>query len=56
LTGDAGLLPIGQFDESIRLTQRFAEAITESRTGEVLHSPLSMTRQRIYGIIGAYED
>lgn len=56
LTGEAGLLPIRQFDEAIRLTERFAEAITESRTGEILHSLLSMTRQRIYGIIAAYED
>lgn len=56
LTGEAGLLPIRQFDEAIRLTQRFADAIWESRTGEIRHSQLSMTRQRIYGIVADYED
>lgn len=56
LTGDAGLLPIRQFDEAIRLTERFAEAIKDSRAGDVRHSQLAMTRQRIYGIIADYED
>ena len=56
LTGDAGLLPIRQFDEVIRLTERWGAALTDGRTGDVLHSNLSMVRQRIYGIVADYED
>ncbi len=56
LTGDAGLLPIRQFDEAIRLTQRFADALTDARTGDVRHSNRSLVRQRIYGILADYED
>ena len=56
LTGDAGLLPIRQFDEAIRLTQRFADALADARTGDVRHSNLSLARQRIYGILADYED
>lgn len=56
LTGDAGLLPVRQFDEAIRLTERFAAALKDARGGEILHSNLSMVRQRIYGILADYED
>jgi len=56
LTGDAGLLPIRQLDEAIRLTERFGAALAEGRTGDVRHSNLSMVRQRIYGIVADYED
>ena len=56
LTGEAGLLPIRQFDEAIRLTARFGAALWDARGGEVLHSNLSMVRQRIYGILADYED
>ncbi|WLD10297.1 IS1380 family transposase [Planctellipticum variicoloris] len=56
LTGDAGLLPIRQFDEAICLTQRFADALTDARTGDVRHSNRSLVRQRIYGILADYED
>jgi len=56
LTGEAGLLPIRQFDEAIRLTERFSAALRDTRTGDVLHSTLAMTRQRIYGILADYED
>ena len=47
LTGEAGLLPIRQFDEAIRWTARFAAALSDARGGDVLHSNLSMIRQRI---------
>ena len=56
LTGDAGLLPIRQFDQAIRLTARFGAALRDARGGEVRHSNLSMVRQRIYGILADYED
>lgn len=55
LSGDAGLLPIRQFDESIRLTERVAAALRDARCGAV-HSNLAMVRQRVYGILADYED
>jgi hypothetical protein len=57
ITSDAGLLPICQFDESIGLSRRFAEALNDDRmaTG-VCHSKLGMVRQRLYGILAGYED
>lgn len=57
LTGDAGLLPVRQFDEAIQLTSRFAGALHDLRSeADVTHSKLSMVRQRIYGILAGYED
>jgi hypothetical protein len=57
LTSDAGLLPIRQFDERIRLTERFAAALEDRRDPTFIeHSLLSMVRQRIYGILADYED
>lgn len=56
LSGDAGLLPIRQFDEAIGLTERFAVALRDTRSGCVAHTNLSMVRQRIYGILADYED
>jgi hypothetical protein len=56
LSGDAGLLPIRQFDEAIGLTERFAAVLQDARSGDVTHSNLSMVRQRIYGILADYED
>jgi Transposase DDE domain group 1 len=57
LTSDAGLLPIRQFDDQIRLTEQFAAAIEDKRDPTfVQHSVLSMVRQRIFGILADYED
>jgi hypothetical protein len=57
LTGDAGLLPIRQFDEQIGLTEQFAAAIADTRDPKFTeHSLLSMVRQRIFGILADYED
>src|SRR6516165_2819015 len=57
LTSDAGLLPIREFDERIRLTERFAAAIEDKRDPTFTQQPLlSMVRQRIYGILADYED
>src|SRR4051795_7281749 len=57
LTSDAGLLPIRQFDERIRLTEHFAAALEDRRDPAfVERSLLSMVRQRIYGILADYED
>lgn len=57
LSGDAGLLPVRQFDEAIQLTARFAGALVDRRCdADVTHTKLSMVRQRIYGILAGYED
>jgi hypothetical protein len=57
LTSDAGLLPIRQFDERIRLTEQFAAALEDRRHPTFTeHSLLSMVRQRIYGILADSED
>jgi Transposase DDE domain group 1 len=57
LSSDAGLLPIRQFDEGIRLTEQFAAAIVDKRDPLFTQqSLLSMVRQRIYGILADYED
>jgi hypothetical protein len=57
LSSDAGLLPIRQFDERIRLTELFAAAIEDRRDPIFTQqSLLSMVRQRIFGILADYED
>ncbi len=57
LTSDAGLVPIRQFDEQIRLTEQFAAALEDHRDPDFVEQPLlSMVRQRIYGILADYED
>src|ERR1700682_2026007 len=57
LTRDAGLLPLRQFDESIGLTKKFAEALDDPRDPELIeHSYLDMVRMRVFGILAGYED
>lgn len=57
LTSDAGLLPIRQLDQRIRLTEQFAAALEDRRDPNLIEqSLLSMVRQRIYGIFADYED
>lgn len=57
LSTDAGLLPIRQFDESLGLTEQFAQALEDRRCGPALrHTYLEMTRARVYGIVAGYED
>ena len=57
ISTDAGLLPIRQFDERIRLTEQFTAALEDKRDPAfVEHSLLTMVRQRIYGILADYED
>jgi hypothetical protein len=57
LTTDAGLLPIQQFDQTIRFTEQFAAALEDRRDPALIdQSILSMVRQRIYGILADYED
>src|SRR3954469_20380255 len=57
LTSDAGLLPVRQCDQSLRLTEQFAAALDDRRDPTLTRqSLLSMVRQRIYGILADYED
>jgi hypothetical protein len=57
LSSDAGLLPIRQFDQQIRLTDQFAAAIDDRRDPTFTRQPLlDMVRQRIFGILADYED
>jgi hypothetical protein len=55
ITGDAGLLPIRQFDEQWRYTQRLAACLVDRRC-DPEHSHEQMVRQRLYGILAGYED
>jgi len=57
LSTDAGLLPIRQLDEALGLTEQFAAALIDERTGPAMrHTYLEMTRMRVYGILAGYED
>ena len=57
LTSDAGLLPVRQFDDRIRLTEQLAAALHDPRDPALTRqSLLSMVRQRVYGILADYED
>ena len=57
LTSDAGLLPVRQIDQILRLTEQLAAALEDRRDPNLTRqSVLSMVRQRIYGILADYED
>ena len=55
LSSDAGLLPLRQFDQRWRYTQRLVRCLHDPHPSR-RHSLLSMLRQRIYGILAGYED
>ena len=55
ITSDAGLLPIRQFDERWRYTQRLAACLVDRRV-DPEHPHTQMVRQRLYGILAGYED
>jgi hypothetical protein len=57
LSGDAGLLPIRQFDERIGLTRSFADALDDPRNRDLIdHTLAEMVRSRVYGILAGDED
>ena len=57
LSGDAGPLPIRQFDQRIGLTWAFAEALDDPRDPDLTaHRFLEMVRSRVFGIVAGYED
>lgn len=55
LTSDAGLLPLRQFDQRWRFTQRMAACLVDPNPDR-RHSLTSMLRQRVFGILAGYED
>jgi hypothetical protein len=55
LSSDGGLLPLRQFDQRWRYTERMARCLEEPGV-ERTHSLSSMLRQRVFGILAGYED
>jgi Transposase DDE domain group 1 len=55
LSCDAGLLPLRQFDQRLRYTERMARCLVDPKPGRN-HSLLSMLRQRLFGVLAGYED
>jgi hypothetical protein len=57
LCGDAGRLPICQFDQRIGLTRDFADALKDPRDPDLIeHTFLQIVQSRVYGILAGYED
>jgi Transposase DDE domain group 1 len=57
LSGDAGLLPIRQFDQRVGLTRAFADALDDPRDPDLTeHTFLEIVSARVYGILAGYED
>lgn len=55
ISGDAGLLPLRQFDQRWDYTARMARCLEDPSPGRA-HSLPSMLRQRFFGILAGYED
>jgi hypothetical protein len=57
ITSDAGALLLGQTDDAIRLTERFAACFTDRRApGLVEHQVETLVMQRVFGVALGYED
>ncbi|MEO1211771.1 MAG: IS1380 family transposase [Cyanobacteria bacterium J06638_20] len=57
LSSDAGLLLVRQADERLGVCSGLAEAIEEWREpSKIIHSLEQLVRQRVYQLIGGYED
>jgi hypothetical protein len=57
VSGDAGILPIRQFDDQIGFTDRFIACLNDTRDPDrTEHGVDQMLRQRLYGILAGYED
>lgn len=57
VSSDAGILPLRQFDDQIRYTQRFIACLNDPRAPERIdHGVDEMVRQRFYGLLAGYED
>jgi hypothetical protein len=57
LTSDAGLIPLSQADRRLRLTERLADQIVDTREpAKVRHQIVDLLRERIFAIAAGYED
>ena len=57
MSSDAGMIVIRQFDDQIGFTERFIACLNDPRDAKLVdHLVGQMVRQRIYGILGGYED
>ena len=57
ITQDAGLLIAREIDKNLELTKFIANKVEDSRhKSYIIHETEGMVRQRIYGLIGGYED
>ncbi len=56
-SSDGGAILLRGVDSGLRLTERIAECIDDTReSGKVCHSTLDLVRQRVYGIACGYAD
>jgi hypothetical protein len=55
ISSDAGLLPLRQFDQRWRYTERMARCLEDPRPSPEQTLPM-MLRQRLFGILAGYED
>lgn len=55
LSGDAGLLVLGQLDRRLNYSQRIAACLTDGRRRPT-HAVIDMVRQRLFAVIAGYED
>ena len=57
IVSDAGLLLIREYDEKMKFTDQISKILTEQRDFHLIdHQLVDLLRQRLYGIIGGYED
>jgi Transposase DDE domain group 1 len=57
LTSNAGLLPIRQFDQRLRLTRAFGDALDDPHHPDLTeHTFRERVRARVYGILAGDED
>jgi hypothetical protein len=57
ITSDAGLLPLGAFDQRHHLSRDWAALLCDPRQQDrVEHDSLSLLRQRLYQVVAGYED
>jgi hypothetical protein len=57
ITSDAGALLLGQTDQAIRLSERFAACFSDTRSAALVeHQVATMVMQRVIGIALGYED
>jgi hypothetical protein len=57
LSGDAGLLPVRQFDQHIGITRGFTDALDDPRDPDPTEHPFrEMVQSRVFGLLAGYED